>query len=127
MWNREANYSELEEDDLLLMAYVGKTTRKDIWFVDSGCSNHMCNDKGMFLSLDMTFSHSVKLGNNNIMEVAGKGVVKLMLGGILYIVGDVYFVPELKNNLLSVVNFKKKVWQCCFKKNHAVYIILKED
>ena len=108
MWNREANYVELEEDDLLLMAYVGETKRKDIWFVDSGCSNHMCNNKGMFSSLDMTFSHSVKLGNNNKMEVAGKGVVKLMLGEILYIVGDVYFVPELKNNLLSVGQLQEK-------------------
>lgn len=62
----------------------------------------------MFSSLDMTFSHSVKLGNNNKMEVAGKGAVKLMLGGILYIVGDVYFVPELKNNLLSVGQLPEK-------------------
>ncbi|XP_047335471.1 uncharacterized protein LOC124938997 [Impatiens glandulifera] len=103
-WNKEANYVELEEDELLLMAYVDDFERKrrDVWFIDSGCSNHMCSEKDMFSSLDLTFSHSVKLGNNIRMQVSGKGVVKLELGSVVYGIGDVYFIPDLKNNLLSI-------------------------
>lgn len=104
-WHKEVNYAELEEEDeLLLMAYVElhETKRKDAWFVDSDCSNHMCGNPGMFTSLDTSFSHSVKLGNNTRMMVIGKGVVKLMLDEITYSIGNVYCVPELKNNLLSV-------------------------
>ncbi|KAK9928322.1 hypothetical protein M0R45_025465 [Rubus argutus] len=110
-WQKEANYAELEEDDeLLLMAYVElhETTRKDAWFVDSGCSNHMCGNPGMFTSLDTSFSHSVKLGNNTRMMVIGKGVVKIMFDGITYSIGNVYCVPELKNNLLSVGQLQEK-------------------
>ncbi|XP_050909996.1 uncharacterized protein LOC127123860 [Lathyrus oleraceus] len=60
-WNKEANYVEAgEEDEMLLMAYVGVHKKSDTWFIDSGCSNHMCNNKDMFSSLDMTFSHSIK-------------------------------------------------------------------
>ncbi|XP_047316797.1 uncharacterized protein LOC124920363 [Impatiens glandulifera] len=109
-WNKEANYIELEDDELLLMAYVDDSERKrrDVWFIDSGCSNHMCRDKDMFSSLDLTFSHLVKLGNNNRMQVSGKRVVKLELGGIVYGIGDVYFIPDLKNNLLSVGQLQEK-------------------
>lgn len=110
-WNKEANYAELEEEEeLLLMAYVEQheTTRSNAWFVDSGCSNHMCGDSGMFSSIDTSFSHYVKLANNTRMKVAGKGVVKLMLNGVNYAIGDVYCVPELKNNLLSVGQLQEK-------------------
>ncbi|KAF2287248.1 hypothetical protein GH714_039440 [Hevea brasiliensis] len=103
--SKEANYAELEEEDeLLLMAYVElhETSRSDAWFVDSGCSNHMCGNSKMFSSLDTDFTHSVKLGNNTRMKVTGKGVIKLFLQGVCYTVSDVYCVPELKNNLLSV-------------------------
>ena len=31
--------------------------RSDAWFLDSGCSNHMCASKDMFSSLDDLFPH----------------------------------------------------------------------
>ncbi|KAL6311046.1 hypothetical protein AAG906_011849 [Vitis piasezkii] len=58
-WNKEANYAELEEhEDVLLMAYVEEheAMRNDVWFLDSGCSNHMCGDARMFSELDESFS-----------------------------------------------------------------------
>jgi len=42
------------------------------------------------------------------MNVIGKGVVKLMLQGVCYTVGDVYWVPKLKNNLLSIGQLQEK-------------------
>ncbi|XP_034709679.1 uncharacterized protein LOC117932515 [Vitis riparia] len=45
--NKEANYAELDEEEgMLLMSYVElyKARREDAWFLDSGCSNHMCGD-----------------------------------------------------------------------------------
>ncbi|KAF2301922.1 hypothetical protein GH714_030433 [Hevea brasiliensis] len=116
--SKEANYAELEEEDeLLLMAYVElhETSRSDAWFVDSGCSNHMCGNSKMFSSLDTDFTHSVKLGNNTRMKVTGKGVIKLFLQGVCYTVSDVYCVPELKNNLLSVGQLQEKGVAILFK------------
>lgn len=117
-WNKEANYAELEEEDeLLLMSYVElhEAKRSDAWFIDSGCSNHMCGNQGMFTSLDTTFTHTVKLGNNTRMKVTGKGVVKLMLNGVCYVFGNVYCVPDLKNNLLSVGQLQEKGVAVLFK------------
>jgi hypothetical protein len=109
--NKAANYVELdEEDEMLLMSYVTlhKTTRNDAWFLDSGCSNHMCGYRGMFSYLDDNFQHSVKLGNNSRMAVVGKGRVKLLINGVKHVVNDVYYVPELKNNLLSIGQLQER-------------------
>jgi len=39
-----------EEEELILMAYVQdkKTSKKEVWFLDSGCSNHMSENKDWF-------------------------------------------------------------------------------
>jgi hypothetical protein len=42
------------------------------------------------------------------MNVMGKESVKLYLNEIILTVTEVYYVPELKNNLLSVGQFQEK-------------------
>lgn len=49
------------------------------------------------------------------MKVMGKGVVKIVLQGISYVLSDVYYVPELKNNLLSVGQLQEKGVLVLFK------------
>lgn len=131
-WDEEANYADLETEEMLLMAYIEDeddkasdveegvnwalmakseehgSGRKRAWFLDSGCSNHMSGDKELFSNVDMEFKHSVKLGNNKRMEVSGKGSVKLVLNGSAYIISNVYYVPELRNNLLSLGQLQEK-------------------
>ena len=126
-WADEANYVG-EDEDMLLMAYTeeeeineenvyqvlmthsGKqdAVKKKVWFLDSGCSNHMSGDQDVFSSMDTKFKHSVKLGNNMKMEVVGKGNVKLVLNNKAYIITDLYYVPELKNNLISLGQLQEK-------------------
>lgn len=109
--NKEANYAELnEEDEKMLMSYVESHEEKqnDAWFLDSGCSNKMCGYRGMFTNLDESFQHSVKLGNNSRMSVAGKRNVKLLLNGVNHVVNEVYYIPELKNNLLSIGQLQER-------------------
>lgn len=110
-WDREANYAENDEsEELLLMAYeeMNNKRKDEVWFLDSGCSNHMCGEKTTFSEIDDTFIHVVKLGNNSTMNVFGKGKVKLSLNGITHVVTDVYYIPELKNNLLSLGQLQER-------------------
>jgi hypothetical protein len=44
----------------------------------------------------------VKLGNNSSMAVMGKGNIRLLVNGIVQIITGVFYVPDLKNNLLSI-------------------------
>lgn len=108
-WEKEANYVEMEED-LLLMARIEslKTDEEHVWFLDSGCSNHMCGAKEWFIELDEAFNRNVKLGDDSRMSVNGKGRLRLEINGRVQYITDVYYVPGLKNNLLSVGQLQEK-------------------
>lgn len=82
--------------------------RNDAWFLDSGYSNHMCGDRTMFHELNEEFKQIVKLGNNSKMSVAGKGNVRLSLNGLNYTVTEVFYIPELKNNLLNIGQLQER-------------------
>ena len=56
-----------------------------------------------------------KLGNNHKLMVGGKGEVKIILKGISYVINDVYYIPELKNNLLSVGQLQERGLDVLFK------------
>jgi len=108
-WEKEANYIEMEED-LLLMAHVEHIgeEEKHVWFLDSGCSNHMCGVKEWFIELDHDFKQNVRLGDDRKMTVEGRGKLRLEVDGRNQVISDVYFVPGLKNNLLSVGQLQQK-------------------
>ena len=100
-----AEYAELDEDqEMLLMSYVEthNSKREEVWFLDSGCSNHMSGDKQWFMELDQSFRHSVKLGNDSKMAVMGKGNVRIHVEGKTQVITKVFYIPKLKNNFLSI-------------------------
>lgn len=72
--DQKANYVETKEE-MLLMAHVDfkKAEMEHIWFLDSGCSNHMCGRRDIFVEFDSDFRESVKLGNDSSLTVQGKG------------------------------------------------------
>ncbi|KAK4428832.1 hypothetical protein Salat_1183100 [Sesamum alatum] len=95
---------------MLLMpnAELNGSKMKDAWFLDSGCFNHTCGDQALFSELDEGFCHLVKLGNNTKMNVMGIGSVNLLLNGINHFVTEVYYIPELRNNLLSTGQLQER-------------------
>jgi len=106
LWEKAANYAELEED-VLLMAMVDRKEEL-VWYLDSGCSNHMCGTKGWFVNLDESFRQQVKLGDDRRMQVEGRGDLRLEIDGIVQVISSVYFVPGLRNNLLSMGQLQQK-------------------
>lgn len=79
-----------------------------VWFADSDCSNHMYGCKEWFYGLDETFRTTVKLGDNSRMHVVGKGNIKLKIGGKIHEISNVYYIPKLKNHLLSVGQLQER-------------------
>lgn len=79
------NYAKLDEKtEMLVMAYeeINQSIREIVWFLDSGCSNHLCGNKEWFFDLDDKFRQTVKLGDNSRMMAMGKGNVKLYINGL---------------------------------------------
>lgn len=109
-WEKKANYAELEEWELLLMSYadIQQEKKEEIWFLDSGCSNHMTGNKEWFFELEENFNRTVKLGNDTRMAVVAKGSIKVQINGIIQVISNIYYIPELKNNLLSTRQLQEK-------------------
>jgi hypothetical protein len=42
------------------------------------------------------------------MDVMGKGSVKLLLNGVNHVVAEVYYIPELRNNLLCIGQLQER-------------------
>ncbi|KAG6433674.1 hypothetical protein SASPL_105289 [Salvia splendens] len=75
----------------------------DVWFVDSDCSNHMCSNMEMFKELVESRKIQVRLGDDKSIQVEEKGTVAVKDGhGNTKLIYDVYFIPHLAHNLLSV-------------------------
>ncbi|XP_050890748.1 uncharacterized protein LOC127096185 [Lathyrus oleraceus] len=111
LYECQANYANLDEsEEMVLMAYIDMFggDRDNIWFIDSGCSNHMCGDSSLFCDLEKGFNEVVRLGNYASMNVVGKESVQLTVKGVNHLVRDVYYVPGLKNNLLSVGQLQER-------------------
>ncbi|XXG55235.1 hypothetical protein AAC387_Pa03g2947 [Persea americana] len=104
-----SNYVEAKEE-MLLMALVDfkEVAPNHIWFLDSGCSNHMGGNKDLFCDLDSSFRESVKLGNDSSLTVPGKGKVRMEVNGIVLVITGVCYVSDLKNNLLSIGQLQEK-------------------
>ncbi|KAL4586794.1 hypothetical protein LXL04_011438 [Taraxacum kok-saghyz] len=109
---RQVNYVEFEDnEELVLMAAVDieayeneterlrktvtedKGNKKAFWFLDSACSNHMTGIK--------------ELGNDHRLEVKGKGDICISVGDN-QVITNVYFVPSLTSNLMSVGQLHEK-------------------
>lgn len=115
-----ANYAEFDKEEEMLLMAKGETleTAHDkVWFLDSSCSNHMCGNKDWFFEIDDTFRETVKLGDNSKMIVKGKGNVRMKINEITHVITGVYFIPELKNNLLSLGQLQEKGLTIILKDN----------
>lgn len=55
------------------------------------------------------------MGDDSRMSVMGKGSVKLHTNNIVYVISDVYYVPGLKTNLLSIGQLQQKQVSLIFK------------
>lgn len=68
----------------------------------------MTGNKEWFFELEENFNRTMKLGNDTRMTVIAKGSIKVKINGIIQVISDVYYIPELKNNLLSIGQLQEK-------------------
>lgn len=69
---RTSNSRDEVENSILLIYDIAVEDKQNIWFLDSGCSNHMCSQKELFSTLDKNIGSEVKFGNNTKVPVMGK-------------------------------------------------------
>ncbi len=94
---------------------------KNSWFIDSGASMHMCNNKASFSTITTIEPKSIFMGDGTPLAAVGVGNVPLtvMVNGKLLQgkIEDVLYVPKLAANLLSVRQLMQKGCRVDFSNN----------
>ncbi|OAE31341.1 hypothetical protein AXG93_4510s1170 [Marchantia polymorpha subsp. ruderalis] len=96
-----ANFGDGYSDGEVLMA-SGKLKASE-WILDSGCTYHMTHNKHWLSDYQELNEGKVIMGNNHSCSVAGIGSVSIkMADGVVRILENVRWVPELSRNLISI-------------------------
>ena len=78
---------------------VIKSDKKDLWYLDSGCSTHMTGDKTKFEKLELKDESFVTYGDNNKGRILGNGIIS---NGSSFNIKSVLLIEGLKHNLISI-------------------------
>nr|XP_011457580.1 PREDICTED: uncharacterized protein LOC105349489 [Fragaria vesca subsp. vesca] len=103
----QAHFTEEQDDDddgNMFFACQAATIAKDesIWFVDSGCNNHMTANESILMDMDTSVSRRVKMSNGQLAQARGRGTLVVETKKGRRFIREVLLVPELDQNLLSV-------------------------
>ncbi|KAL0558905.1 hypothetical protein IC582_003491 [Cucumis melo] len=100
--NMHKEQKKNDEGILFLACSVQDNVVEPTWYLDSGCSNHMTGNRNIFVTLDESFQSEVKTGDNTRLQVKGQGDILVKTKKGTKRVTNVFYVPGLKHNLLSI-------------------------
>ncbi|KAJ3692026.1 hypothetical protein LUZ60_012376 [Juncus effusus] len=93
-----------------------------VWDLDTGASNHMCGHKHLFKEMREVENGHVSFGDASKIQVKGQGTVHyLQKDGTEGSIEDVYYVPNLKSNILSMGQLMEKGYSV-FMKNRVLQL-----
>ena len=107
----QASVVESESDGEVLVATslsASSVRSSTSWVLDSGCTFHMCPNKGWFSTYEEVTGGVVLMGNDARCHIRGVGDVRIkMHDGVIRTLSKVYHIPELKRNLISLGTLEK--------------------
>jgi len=104
-------------EGVLLMAQNEVNINNDtLWYLDSGASNHICGHEYLFKEMQKIEDDHLSFGDASKVEVKGRGTVcYLQKDGLIVSLQDVYYVLDLKTNILSMGQLTEKGYSIFLK------------
>lgn len=100
---------------------VAETLNKKQWYIDSGATAHMCNDRNMFIHMKEHIE-TISLAGDKYITATGKGDVNLKsYSNFDVVLRNVLFSPELQANFVSISKVVERDCVATFDKD-AAYI-----
>ena len=93
-----------------------------MWYIDSGCSRHMSEDKSFFVEVKMKNHEFATFGDNNKGKIISIGK---MAKETLPTIDNVYLLNGLQHDLLSVSQLCVMNYDVRFELSHCT--LLKDD
>jgi hypothetical protein len=95
---------EIENNDVVLLANKENYLEKeDVWYLDTGASNHICGYKHMFTELKEIANGHVSF--SNIFKVCVEGECNILIklkDETQKFISNVYYILKMKSNILSL-------------------------
>ncbi|GJU58201.1 retrovirus-related pol polyprotein from transposon TNT 1-94 [Tanacetum coccineum] len=86
-----------------------------IWYLDTAASNHMCGDKRLFVEMKEVVDGRVAFGNELKARVKGHGTIYFSHNVKETRIEDVYYVPAMKSNIISLGQLMEKGYSIYMK------------
>ncbi|CAN6694655.1 unnamed protein product [Malus baccata var. baccata] len=102
---QHANYvGQVENNPTMFYVCMTAAVNKgeDIWYVDSGCSNHMTGREDLLVNIDRNVIAKVEMGTGQLVDVVGNGDLLVETKQAKRYIREIMLVLGLKENLLSV-------------------------
>jgi hypothetical protein len=80
-----------------------------VWVLDTGASNHMTGTLSALTQLDNSVQGTVKFGDGSTVKIKGMGSVVMQDRNKGHkVLTEVYYIPELKSNIVSLGQLEEK-------------------
>ena len=105
--NEQSNLVEASnvenEECTLLFAQEQANNLQEVWYLDSGVGNHMSGKNELFVKVVEGVQGDVHLGDSSKFPIKCKGKIRIcQRNGVLQFISNVYYVPNMKSNILCI-------------------------
>ncbi|XP_069147117.1 uncharacterized protein [Solanum lycopersicum] len=115
-----AEADNAHEEQLFAVSYFSISKSFDSLLLDSGCPHHLFNNVELFKFLDDTHKSKVKVGNDEAVEVKGRGTMSISIISCIKTISDVLYTPNMSQNLLMVGQMVENNYSLHFKNIECV-------